>query len=147
MTANTTAVDPMDSDDPFSDPATGGGLDDFKGLVVIIKPLAVSRKASKFPTADGSGMVDTVQMEITAVTGDEPGKTAVTSTYSGSLVPQLKGRVGKLVIGKLDMIKLPKGPGWNLAAATAEDRAAGKAVLADIKAREAAAAKSADPFD
>ncbi len=147
MTANTTVIDPMDSDDPFSDPATGSGLDTFKGLVVIIKPLAVVKKPSQFPTADGTGTVDTVQMEITAVDGDEPGKSAVTSTYSGSLVPQLKSRIGKLVIGKLDKIKMPKGFGWNLEAATAEQREAGKKVLADIKAREAAAAKSADPFD
>jgi|SRR6478752_4178425 hypothetical protein len=144
---STNTIDPMEMDDPFSDPATGGGLDEFKGLVVIVRPLAVSRKASQFPTSDGSGMVDTVQMEVTAVTGDEPGKTVTTSTYSGSLVPQLKTRVGKMVIGKLDKIKMPKGMGWNLAPATAEDRAAGKKVLADIKARAEAKAKSEDPFD
>jgi hypothetical protein len=143
-------VDPMDMDDPFSDPASGGSLDEFKGLVVIIKPTAVSRKASKYPVkGDPTGLIDVVACQIIAVDGPEPGKTVETSSYSGSLNTQIKSKVGSLVIGKLDKKKFDLGMGWNLEPATKEQRAAGKAVLEDIKAKAKAKAKADadDPFE
>jgi hypothetical protein len=140
-------VDPMDMDDPFSDPAAGGSLDEFAGLWVIIKPTRVLKKPSKFPTADGSGLVDVVECQIIAVDGDEPGKTVETTSYSGSLNTQIKSRVGKMVIGLLAKKSFPKGPGWNLEEATPEARQLGKAVLADIKAKAAAKANADDPFE
>lgn len=144
MTA--TAIDPLD-DNPFDDPASGGSLDAFAGLWVIIKPTKVSRKASKFPTSDGTGLVDVVECEIIAVDGAEPGKTITTTSYSGSLNTQIKTKVGKMVIGRLAKKDFPKGPGWNLDEATPAAREMGKKVLADLKAKAAAKAKSEDPFD
>lgn len=146
MSVNT--VDPMDMDDPFSDPAEGGSLDEFKGLVVIIKPKAVTKKASKFPVkGDPTGLIDVVSCEIIAVDGPEPGKTVETTSYSGSLNTQIKSKVGSLVIGKLGKKKFDLGMGWNLEPATAEDRIAGKKVLADLKAKAEAKAASEDPFE
>jgi hypothetical protein len=138
----TPVIDPMDMDDPFSDPATGSGLDPFKGLLVIIKPGTCQKKTSK----KGNGLVDTVTCEIIAVTGSDPGFTATTTIYSNSLVPQLMGRTGKLVIGNLNKKDFGRGEGWDLTPATPEQRQAGKKVLADIKAREEAKEKSEDPF-
>lgn len=140
-----TSVDPLD-DNPFDDPASGGSLDSFAGLWVIIKPSKVLRKASKFPTADGTGLVDVVECEIIAVDGDEPGRTLTTTSYSGSLNTQIKTKVGKMVIGLLAKKDFPKGPGWNLDEATPAAKEAGKAVLKMLKEREAAKAKSDDPF-
>ncbi len=145
MTANT-AIDPMDTD-PFSDPATGGNLDPFRNLHVIIKPESCIRKPSKFPTSAPDGKVDTITATVIAVDGEDPGMTVQTVIYSGSLTPQLKPKVGKTIIGKLLKKDFGKGEGWTLEAVGPEVREAGKKVLADIKAREEAAAKSEDPFD
>ena len=142
----TTAIDPMDMEDPFEDPASGGKLDEFKDQLVIIKPSKVISKPSKFPTADGSGKVDTVAAEIISVSGPEPGYTLITNIYSGSLVPQIKGKVGRMVLGRLHKEDWGKGEGWTLDAATPDDKMAAKAVLQAIKEREAAKASAEDPF-
>lgn len=141
MAANT--VDPIDADDPFSDPASGGSLDEFLGRVVIIKPSGVAKKQSKFP---GQGIIDVVSCEIIAVDGPNPGYAVTTTSYSGSLNTQIKSKVGSMVIGVLGKKKFDLGPGWNLEPATAEHRAAGKLILAEIKARAAAQAEAEDPF-
>lgn len=142
MSVNTTSP-AVDEDDPFSDPASGGGLDEFAGLWVIIRPMGVTKKPSKFDAK----MIDVVECQVIAIDGEEPGKTVTTTSYSGSLNTQIKTKVGKLVIGKLDKKKFDKGMGWNLDEATPEVRQAGKKVLADIKAREEAKAASEDPFE
>lgn len=137
-------ADPFDQDDPFSEPASGGSLDEFMGKLVIIKPSGVAKKQSKFP---GQGMIDVVSCEIIGVDTEEPGYTVSTTSYSGSLNTQIKSRVGKMVLGRLGKKKFDLGPGWNLEPATAEDKAAAKRVLKLVKEREEAEAAKSDPFE
>lgn len=131
-----------DDDDPFSDPATGSSMDAFKDLVVIIKPLSTQKKPSK----KGNGLVDTVSCEIIAVDGPEPGFTSSTVSYSNSLNPQIISKIGQMVIGKLTKKDFGRGEGWDLEAATKEQRQAGVKVLNEIKAKLAAKANNDDPF-
>lgn len=134
--------DPFDQDDPFSEPASGGSLEEFLGKLVIIKPTSVSKKPSKF---DGKP-IDVVECEIIGVDTEEPGYTVTTTSYSGSLNTQIKTRVGKMVLGTLAKKKFDKGMGWNLEPATAENKADAKKVLQMLKEREEKEAAKADPF-
>lgn len=130
----------LDQDDPFSDPATGGTLDEFLGKIVILMPTGVEKKPSKFP---GQGNIDVVKLTIIGVDTDEPGYSVETTSYSGSLNTLIKTKVGHRIVGKLKKTKFDLGMGWDLEAG---DRDMKLKALPVYKAWKAAQEKAADPF-
>lgn len=130
----------LDENDPFSDPATGGTLDEFLDNIVIILPTGVVQKQSKFP---GQGMIDVVKLTIIGVDTEEVGHSVETTSYSGSLNTLIKSKVGHVLVGKLKKSKFELGMGWDLEAG---DRDMKLLALPVYKAWKAAQDKATDPF-
>lgn len=104
--------------DPFVAPASGGTLKSLKGKLLLVFPLEIGKGRSKFPTKDGSGLVDAVTSKIVVLDdADNPGRViARMKIMSGSMFGQIAPYVGtgKPVLGRLGMDTFDMGDGWVL---------------------------------
>lgn len=104
--------------DPFNAPATGGNLKSLQLSLLLVYPLEIGKSKSKFPTKDGSGLVDHVTCKIVVLDDkDEPGRViARMKIMSGSMFGQIAPYVGtgKPVLGRLDKAEFDMGEGWVL---------------------------------
>jgi hypothetical protein len=110
--------------DPFVAPATGGTLKSLKGMLLLVFPTEIGKSKSKFPTKDGSGMVDHVICKIVAI--DHPDGPKVIhriKIMSGSMYGQIAPYVGtdRPALGRLGMDTFEMGDGWVLEAETLTD--------------------------
>jgi hypothetical protein len=108
---------PYADDDPFVAPASGGNLGAIEGRLLLAYPSEQGKSKSKYPTHDGTGLVQHVVCKVVVLDGDEPGKVMErVKILSGSMVPQLLPYVGtgKPVLGRLGKDKFENGMGWVL---------------------------------
>lgn len=113
------------ANDPFVAPATGGTLKSLRGNLLLVFPQEIGKGKSKFPTKDGSGMVDSVTCKVVVLDDDEnPGRViARMKIMSGSMFGQIAPYVGtgKPVLGRLDKEEFDMGEGWVLVTETLND--------------------------
>lgn len=121
------------ANDPFLPPAQGGSLSTLEGRLLLVYPQSNDKAKSKFPTRDGSGLVDRVTCRIIVLDGDEPGKKIDrVQVMSGSMTGQLLPYVGKNmpVLGRLAKTKFDAGMGWDLKEATDDEKNTARAWIA-----------------
>lgn len=109
----------FDAQDPFVAPAEGGTLKSLQLSLLLVYPLEIGKAKSKFPTKDGSGLVDSVTCKIVVL--DDPNHPngrviARMKIMSGSMFGQIAPYVGtgKPVLGRLDKSEFDMGEGWVL---------------------------------
>lgn len=106
--------------DPFVAPATGSGLKNLKGKLLLVFPLEIGKAKSKFPTRDGNpaGLVDSCTSKVVVLDDDEqPGRViARMKILSASMFSQIAPYVGtgKPVLGRLAKQEFDLGEGWVL---------------------------------
>ncbi len=111
--------------DPFVAPATGGNMRSLRGKLLLVFPLEIGKGKSKYPTKDGSGLVDAVTSKIVVLDdADNPGRViARMKIMSGSMFGQIAPYVGtgKPALGRLGMDTFDMGDGWVLEAENLTD--------------------------
>lgn len=168
MTQATTAPGDVD---PFATAAPAGvgtGVEDeFEGAsdsflkakhlenhVVLIRPKSAGTRISKLGANAGKPYTyvecDLVNLEGPANAevglGGPGAMHPLVQLVGDSLTPQLKGAIGRTIVGKMISYKSQYGtPGYKLAEITDHDRQLARAYLAEEK-RRAAAQAATDPF-
>lgn len=123
----------VDTGDPFAAPAQGGTLKGIRGRLLLVEVTEKTRAKSKYPTDDGSGMVDAAKCNITVLDGDNaPYTLHGIKVMSGSMVGQLLPYAGTdtPVLGRLDMEKFERGEGWVLNEADDAEKDTARAYIA-----------------
>ena len=117
------------SNDPFEAPGHADKIvfDDVLGSLLLFTVHSVERDID---TAFGTS--DAIRCSVAVLDGDHQGTTYEdTLIFPRILQSQLSGRVGKMVLGRLEQGTAKKGqsPPWQLADPTDADRKVGKAWL------------------
>lgn len=122
MTKNAPAID----DDPFSAPGTSEFVDwkEINGELVVLE---VEEFVKAVPTVHGDN--DAIRADLHVLTGDLKGETFEgTLIFGRSMIPQLKKRVGEMVLARVGQGAKQKGKNapWQLIKEiSAEDKALG----------------------
>lgn len=123
-------------------PSGGIKWDDLKGKLLVIEPLSLE---AGIQTA--YGVADAVKANVYALTGpDQSEEHPETLVFPKLLASQLKGQIGKKVVGRLGQGQAKSGQSapWLLEEATAEDLEKAKAFIA--KQSTPAVQSAAAPF-
>lgn len=129
---------PEIDDDPFSNPATSEFVDwkDINGALIVLE---VEEFIASITTVHGDNAA--IKADLHVLEGDLKGETYEgTLIFGRSMVPQLKKRVGEIVLARVGQGAKQKGKNapWQLQDASPEDR---KTALEWYKNR-----KPRDPF-
>lgn len=129
---------PAIDDDPFSTPGTSEFVDwkDINGALIVLE---VEEFVSKVPTVHGDN--DAIRADLHVLDGELSGETYEgTLIFGRSMVPQLKRRVGEMVLCRVGQGAKQKGKHapWQLHEATDDDKKIGMAWWLNRK--------PADPF-
>jgi hypothetical protein len=129
--------------DPFNDPASGfERIQDYAEFPMIVTPrnyvTGLTTKHSKTP-----GDTDAVDVDVVVLHADGTFKEIpMLRVFPNGLVSQFRRSIGQMVIGRLNKVPTPKGEAWNMATATAEDKALG---IRYLEAKNAAKLKTPAP--
>lgn len=135
---DTKPATPVIDDDPFSTPGTSEFVDwkDINGCLIVLE---VEEFVPGVPTVHGDN--DAIRATLHVLDGElKDEEYEGTLIFGRSMVPQLKRRIGEMVLCRVGQgeKKRGKNPAWNLLEATPEDKAV---AMKWFKAR-----KPADPF-
>lgn len=125
-------------------PSGGITWADHKGSLLIIEPISFETGIN---TSFGSA--DAVKAHVTVLTGpDEAEEYPEALVFPKLLASQLRGSIGKKVVGRLNQGQAKPGQSapWLLDEATADDLEKAKAYLAKQTVTSAAAPSAAPPF-
>lgn len=121
------------TENPFDAPAAATGFDynEHLGRLLVIEPHSIEEKV-----ATTLGEKDAIRADIFVLDGDNPGDYEDVLVFPRVLQGQLRTRLGRKVLGRLEqgVAKPGQNPPWRIAEATEADQAAGGAWL---RAREA----------
>ena len=125
MAENTKPANPID-DDPFDSPATSEFVDweTINGELIV---LVVEEYVKEISTVHGDNPA--IKADLHVLTGELAGESFEgTLIFGRSMIPQLKKRVGKIVLARLGQGAKQKGKNapWILEDASAEDRKIGR---------------------
>lgn len=130
---------PAEEVDPFGDPATGDFLDGdaMKELNGSLWLVSVLDYEPDIPTkySEKGKSTPAIRADVVILDGEHAGRRYEgTLIFGRNMVPQLKPRLGKKIVGRLTQGEKKKGnPPWILENATDEEKAIARKWVADHK--------------
>lgn len=132
--------------DPFADPGSSTAVE-FQPLLGSLLLFTVHSIERDIVTVHGT--TDAIRADIDVLDGKHANeKYADALVFSKMLQSQLRGRLGQKVLGRLQQGEAKRGqnPPWQLAAATDQDRDAGRAFLSGQMSSAPAPSGDQPPF-